>query len=288
MFARSPHDLIREIILVDDGSEDESDGKELERIEKVVLIRNERREGLIKSRLIGAKIATGDVLTFLDSHIEANEYWLEPLLYEIMINDSVIVSPVIDKIDKTSFEYTPTSDTLKAGFSHGLNLEWFEMNQSEALFHSKNPTSPITTPIIAGGLFSIDREYFWYLGAYDPEMKQWGAENIEISLRTWMCGGRLEILPCSRVGHVFRTEYPYEVTAESFYGNTNRVVEVWLNEEFREKYYKFVPYARGIEVKSEGLEARFEIQKKLNCESFDWYVAKVYPELRFPVERYQE
>jgi len=47
---------------------------------KVKVLHQPRREGLIRTRLTGAKAATGQVLIFLDSHVEANINWLPPLL----------------------------------------------------------------------------------------------------------------------------------------------------------------------------------------------------------------
>jgi polypeptide N-acetylgalactosaminyltransferase len=35
---------------------------------------------------------------------------------------------------------------------------------------------------MAGGLFTIDRNYFYEIGAYDEGMDIWGAENLEVNL----------------------------------------------------------------------------------------------------------
>lgn len=52
----------------------------------VKVLRTEKRSGLIRARLLGAKHVKGQVITFLDAHCECTEGWLEPLLGRIAVD----------------------------------------------------------------------------------------------------------------------------------------------------------------------------------------------------------
>jgi polypeptide N-acetylgalactosaminyltransferase len=83
---RTPPELLHEIILVNDASTKKNLYDELRQYcaqhfdGKVKLIVLPKRMGLIVTRMEGAKRATGEVLVFLDAHIEVNVNWLPPLL----------------------------------------------------------------------------------------------------------------------------------------------------------------------------------------------------------------
>lgn len=67
------------------------------------------RSGLVKARLKGASLASGDTLTFLDAHIEVTQGWLEPLLDQIAEDRTRVLCPVIDVISDETFEYVTAS-----------------------------------------------------------------------------------------------------------------------------------------------------------------------------------
>uniref|UniRef100_A0A4W4E688 Polypeptide N-acetylgalactosaminyltransferase n=1 Tax=Electrophorus electricus TaxID=8005 RepID=A0A4W4E688_ELEEL len=175
---KSPLHLVKEIILVDDYSDNPEDGALLGKIEKVRVLRNDRREGLMRSRVRGADAATAGVLTFLDSHCECNEHWLEPLLERVAEDRTRVVSPIIDVINMDNFQYVGASADLKGGFDWNLVFKWDYMTLEQRRARQGNPIAPIKTPMIAGGLFVMDKSYFEELGKYDMMMDVWGGENL--------------------------------------------------------------------------------------------------------------
>jgi polypeptide N-acetylgalactosaminyltransferase len=58
-----------------------------------------------------------------------------------------------------------------------------------------------------------------------------------------MCGGTLEIIPCSHVGHVFRKRSPYSwgTGGNVLKRNSIRVAEVWM-DEYKKYYYERINY----------------------------------------------
>ncbi|KAG1650392.1 N-acetylgalactosaminyltransferase 7 [Nymphon striatum] len=283
---RSPPQFLEEVLLIDDFSDKENLGGTLvdfiRRYEgKVRLARNGQREGLIRSKSIGAEKAIGEVVIFLDAHCEVNPNWLPPLLTPIYTNRTVMTVPVIDGIDKDTLEYRPVyhgKTHYRGIFEWGMFYKENEIPEEEVK-RRKHVSEPYFSPTHAGGLFAMNRKYFLELGAYDPGLLVWGGENFELSFKIWQCGGSIVWVPCSRVGHIYRGFMPYSFgkLGEKAKGplvqlNYKRVVDVWM-DEYKENFYAREPLSRKYDAGD--ISQQIALRKKLKCKPFSWFMKNV-------------
>lgn len=146
--------------------------------------------------------------------------------------------------------------------------------------------APYPTPALTGCAIAVTKQYFYHLGGFDPAFEIWGGEHFELAFRTWMCGGRLEVVPCSMVGHL------YKLLTHDFLGdgkiirtkNNLRVAEIWM-DEYKEFIYASYRSRLKLPTFSEkewkSIEARRELRRKLKCGSFKNYL-EMFPELIVP------
>ncbi len=73
-----------------------------------------------------------------------------------------------------------------------------------------------------------------------------------ITAQVWQCGGRLEIIPCSRIGHIFRKRRPYGSPGgkDTMTHNSLRVAHVWMDEYIVSMHVHNARYSIAHSVKS--------------------------------------
>lgn len=137
-----------------------------------------------------------------------------------------------------------------------------------------------------GGIFLIHKDWFNQLNKFNDELEIWGGESVELSIKSWLCGGHIEIVPCSRVGHIFRKKHPFTfpkgTASQTMLRNTKRIAENWL-DEYKKFYYMERPLAKD-EVMEIYTTTTNNLKDRLQCRSFSWYLQVVFPELKIPNE----
>lgn len=276
----SPKKILKEIILVDDlshqGHLKTALSEYVSRISGIKLIRSNKKLGIIGGRMLGAARATGEILVFMDPHCECHPGWLEPLLSRIMNNRNCIVSPVLDVIDWRTFKYYHSTDLRQGVFDWNLNFHWVTLSESDQKVR-QSPIIPFRTPVIPGCVIAVDRHYFQNIGAFDTFMNVSGVESIELSIRVWLCGGSVEIVPCSRVGHLVKNQTYNTFQNETLLRNKMRIAEVWM-DTYKDIFYHNIgkDLVTKLIERNDVTELK-QLRLRLRCKGFTWFLSEIDP-----------
>ncbi|MGC2614864.1 MAG: glycosyltransferase [Terracidiphilus sp.] len=195
-----------EVIVVDDGSTLPIESRA---IGDARLIRHPTPRGVCESRRIGAQLAAGDVLVWLDAHMSFGKNWLAQLLVQTH-TDSLVCSPF-------------WSYDLKDCLCWGADFTW---NGERNLASGKSPgfgvhhrveppqAAAVEVPMVIGACYAMHREAYSRLGGFCPHFKVWGIDEQDMSARAWMA--RLSVVCAThvQVGHFSRKAFPYPVNFE--------------------------------------------------------------------------
>jgi polypeptide N-acetylgalactosaminyltransferase len=182
---------------------------------------------------------------------------------------------VIDFIEYENLYYYPNKPS-RGVFDWNLKYQLLPRLPTETYEELK----PFHTPIMNGGVYAIHKKYFFELGPYDEGFIVYGSENIEMSLKVWLCGGEILEVSCSRLGHLFRKFNKFRahgnVTDYEGY-NKKRLIEVWF-----ENYKKFVEMREPDRYKNLNvgdLSKALEYKKIYNCKPFEYFLNEIAPDL---------
>jgi glycosyltransferase involved in cell wall biosynthesis len=202
-----------EIIVVDDGSADKS----ADRLPRRVHLHRAQGLGVAKARNFGGQQARGDILIFADAHLGLDANWWRPL-----------TEPLADpRVGATAPGIAKWRDDGKNGW--GIR---FQGPQMEVKWYRRKPKSPTPVPILPGCCLAMRRDVFHRAGGgWDSGLHQRGNVDNEVSVRLWLLGYELLVVPEVVVRHRFRKSSPFPVGWPQYLHNRLRLAFVHFGPE---------------------------------------------------------
>jgi GT2 family glycosyltransferase len=201
-------DLDCELLVVDDASTDGSVAELRRKFPDVRIIAHAQRRGGPAAKDLGARAARGEVLVFLDGHCKPELRALTQLVADVEeLGCQAIVTPRVPALDGQSWQ------TIPGQIGHGFRVDLTTLDQRWIGLDAMQPRGRFyEAPVPIGCGMAMKRELYERLWGFDPQMRAWGSEDLDVGLKAWLCGYAVLHDPDAVIGHVFQEKLgPYEV-----------------------------------------------------------------------------
>jgi GT2 family glycosyltransferase len=187
-----------EIVVVDDASADGSTHGLGEGDRRVRVHRCPDQVGPAAARNLGAMLTSGDLLVFVDAHVEPLGAWAAGLREAAAEPGVGAVAPVLQDWSNGARGYGLRMTDVKT------NIAWLERRGSRAY----------AVPLLPGFFLAVPRRIFVSVGGFDPAYAHWGMEDLDLVVRLWTLGYECLLQPSVVVRHWSKDEDPPDYQRE--------------------------------------------------------------------------
>ena len=176
-----------ELVVVDNASDDDT----LARVRRLApharLLAQERNLGFAAAANAGAAVAGGDLLVFLNPDAVVADGFADAIRRPMERDWDAWMGVV------TAGEALNTT----GGIVHFTGIAWSgQVGEPPAAA----PAEPREVAFASGACLAVRRERWRELGGFSPEYFMY-CEDVDLSLRVWLAGGRVGVEPAARVDH---------------------------------------------------------------------------------------
>ena len=191
--AESP--LVREIIVVDNGSDDEEVAilRQHKRTNDFVLVEVGENRYFSEGNNIGVDFATGDFIVFLNNDAFVEPGWIEELA-ATMANDPTVaaVGPMFlypdGRVQEVGSLALPTGDVVQVGKGSVWGPEHYD--------------TPCVVDFCSAACLLMRRSDFLNVGGFGFEWEPAYYEDVDLCLKLWTTAGKVMVNPRARVVHI--------------------------------------------------------------------------------------
>ena len=225
------------ILLINDASTDGYNYRTVAEQYNCDYIQHEERLGVAESRNEGVRTCNTPYFLLLDGHMRFYEKgWDEKLLALLQENPRTILCGQTKKLLRNENGEIVEGEHKTC---YGAYIDMSEVRIFKAAWNYTDPTpyTPLSEiPCILGAAYACSKEYWLYLRGLEG-LRYYGLDEELLSLKVWCEGGRCLLVKDWIVGHIYRSEFPYEVPSKEIVYNRMLVIELFLPYELKRKAY---------------------------------------------------
>ena len=184
--------IILQVIVVDNCSNDGKLAEFISLFPNVLFVENEGNWGFAHGCNFGAKLATGDILLFLNPDTLAPRTSLERMFYEYISNPEVGILSCKQSDKPSAYRKITPSIFSLFGPQRSLYVLLFpnKFKENNCLTCNCNAISP---DWISGSVVMISRDWFERVGGWNTDYWMY-FEDVELSIKVKEAGGQLRML----------------------------------------------------------------------------------------------